>query len=76
MNPKSCRACFESAQSIDAVREVLSPTFSTCDHCTHKSVMHSLKNQYQWRLPRWWVVDGAVVIPMWMVELLKIRGIS
>ena len=23
------------------------------------------------RAPRWWVVDGAVIVPIWIVEKLK-----
>jgi hypothetical protein len=33
--------------------------------------MQVVAEQFRMRLPRWWVVQGNVVVPIWIVELLK-----
>jgi hypothetical protein len=33
--------------------------------------MRIAADQFRMRLPHWWVVDGTVVVPIWIVELLK-----
>jgi hypothetical protein len=33
--------------------------------------MRAVTNQYRMRLPRWWVVNNVIVVPMWIVESLR-----
>ena len=47
--------------------------WSACEGCTHKEVMRVLARQLRSRQPQWWVVDGRVVIPIWIVERLRNR---
>jgi hypothetical protein len=42
-----------------------------CAGCPEQSVMRKLVRQYQKGQPRWWVVDNVVVVPIWMVELMR-----
>jgi hypothetical protein len=43
------------------------------EHCAHQPLMHVAIEQFRTRRPYWWVVGGAVVVPIWAVELVK-RG--
>jgi len=35
--------------------------------------MKVVAEQYQMRRPRWWMVGSTVVVPIWVVEILKTR---
>jgi hypothetical protein len=33
--------------------------------------MHVVSQQYSLHQPRWWVVDGEAVVPVWLVDKFK-----
>jgi hypothetical protein len=35
--------------------------------------MRALINQYRMRMPRWWVVNDVIVVPIWIVESLRMN---
>jgi hypothetical protein len=67
----ACRVCFERAKSPEKVRDVFRTQFRGCDDCDHIETMRAVTNQYRMRLPRWWVVNNVIVVPMWIVESLR-----
>jgi hypothetical protein len=56
---------------MEGVIQILAKQWSACEHCAHQSVIRKLVEQFRMRRPRWWVVDGDVVVPIWIVERLK-----
>ena len=67
----SCRACIEWTECLEKVKTVLADSFSSCDDCEQQATMRTIANQFRMRLPRWWVVNNVVVVPIWIVELLR-----
>jgi hypothetical protein len=68
---KTCGRCLGWTDSLEKVREILNNQFSACEGCAHQAQMQVVTEQFRMRLPRWWVVQGNVVVPIWIVELLK-----
>jgi hypothetical protein len=71
---QACGRCLLAAKTVtDAVEGLaaLIDSASPCESCVHQSAMRIVAEQFRMRLPRWWVVDGKVVVPIWIVELLK-----
>ncbi|MCC7487125.1 MAG: hypothetical protein IT529_19305 [Burkholderiales bacterium] len=73
MSSKPCGRCRDWATSPEVLPEVLGNRWSACDGCTHERHMKAVTEQYQTRRPRWWMVGNVVVVPIWMVEVLKTR---
>jgi hypothetical protein len=71
MNSASCRRCIELAETAREALAVLNNPPTQCKTCTQSSIMHIAAEQFRMRLPHWWVVGGTVVVPIWVVELLK-----
>jgi hypothetical protein len=69
----SCRRCLTAAHSSKDVMGILKGDWAACDGCAHQSVVRVLVEQFQKRAPRWWVVGGTQVVPIWIVEYLKRR---
>jgi hypothetical protein len=68
---ESCRRCLEWTHSPKKVLEVLTNQDSACAGCAQQTVIRTVNEQFQTRQPHWWVVDDVVVVPIWIVELLK-----
>lgn len=68
---KPCGRCQEWTTSATAVMDVLNNKWQGCENCAHQAVMNTVTEQFRMRRPRWWIVGGNVVIPMWVVELLR-----
>jgi hypothetical protein len=71
MNSGSCRHCIELAETAREALEVLNNPPKQCMTCIQSPIMRIAADQFRMRLPHWWVVDGTVVVPIWIVELLK-----
>lgn len=69
----SCGRCPGWTNSLVDVLSFLNDEWSACEGCTQKEVMRVLARQFRSRQPQWWVVDGRVVIPIWIVERLRNR---
>jgi hypothetical protein len=67
----SCTGCLGSAESIDDVLKILKDEWSACDSCPGAPVVRVLAEQYRRRHPQWWVVDGNLVVPIWIVEKIR-----
>jgi hypothetical protein len=39
-----------------------------------EKTVSAMSRKFQLHLPRWWVVDGVVVVPIWIVECIR-KGI-
>lgn len=68
-----CSRCVEWTTSTEALREVLNNQWRTCETCAQRSVMWTVSEQYRTGRPRWWVVGGKMIVPIWLVETLKRR---
>jgi hypothetical protein len=44
---------------------------SVCVHCEDHADIRAVVRQYRMGISRWWVVNNSVVVPIWIVELLK-----
>lgn len=69
----SCGRCRGWTESLVGVLDVLENGWSACEDCAHHKVMRVVAKQFQSRESQWWVVDGRVVIPVWIVEHLRNR---
>ena len=69
----SCGRCRGWAESLVGVLDVLENGWSACEECSNHQVMRVVAKQFQSRESQWWVVDGRVVIPVWIVEHLRNR---
>jgi len=70
---KSCNHCLSWTTEANVLQEVLSNKGGFCEGCAHRADMKVVTEQYQMRRPRWWMVGSTVVVPIWMVEMLKAR---
>jgi hypothetical protein len=71
VKPKSCRGCIESSDSTGEMVEVLNNGTSECASCPHEPVIRNVNEQFRMKRPRWWLVNGEVVVPVWLVERVK-----
>ncbi len=71
MPVESCRHCIESVTSVHEALAILNSPPRRCETCSQAKTMRNVVEQFRTRQPHWWVVDGAVVVPIWIVELLK-----
>jgi hypothetical protein len=37
-------------------------------HCPEKTTIEVVTRQFQANCPKWWVVDGRAVVPVWIKE--------
>jgi len=68
---RTCGRCLGWADSPTVVEAVLSERFSACAGCPNHSDMHVVSQQYSLHQPRWWVVDGESVVPVWLVDKFR-----
>ena len=64
----SCKRCSEWNNADDDVQEMLDGRSSACSGCANQKAIGVVSDQYRKQLPRWWVVKGVMVVPMWVVE--------
>jgi len=53
--------------------EVLHGRWRASKGCDHQPLMHLAIEQFKRGQPFWWVVGGAVVVPVWVVERVTKR---
>jgi hypothetical protein len=73
MKAQACRRCIEAAQAAGEVVEFLHDPPAKCKACDSAAVMRAVSEQFTMRTPHWWVANGVVVVPIWIVELIKQR---
>lgn len=71
MNSNFCRRCAQAFTTVESVINILQNDWGRCGSCANSNVLEILTKQFRLRSPRWWVVDGAVIVPIWIVEKLK-----
>ena len=71
MKTEACRRCIESAQAAGEIVAFLKEPPEKCRNCADAPVIRALSEQFKMRTPRWWVVNGIVVVPIWIVERIK-----
>ena len=59
------------ASSPSGVLKALKGKQDTCEDCPNKKALEVVSLQYKSHHPQWWVVDGKVVIPIWVQERLR-----
>jgi len=74
MHSKSCTFCLEWTSSDETLEQALRGRWRASETCAHQPLMHVAIEQLRKGVPTWWVVGGAVVVPIWAVELLKKRA--
>lgn len=74
MQPKSCSRCLDWTNSLEGVVAVLKRRWHPRESCAHQPLMSVVMEQFRTGRPHWWVVSGAIVVPMWVVERLHGRG--
>jgi hypothetical protein len=73
MNSEACRDCIASKTSPEKVIEILLNQPSQCKNCAHQDVIRVVANKFRTRLHKWWVINGTVIVPIWIVESIKRR---
>jgi hypothetical protein len=73
MQSKSCDRCLGWTESVESVEAALKKQWQARDACPHQPLMWTAIEQLRTGRPSWWVVNGAVVVPIWAVELVKKR---
>ena len=71
--PVSCGRCPAWTDSLVDVLDVVEKRWSACEGCAHEEDIRAVAVQFQSHQSQWWVVDGRVVIPIWIVERLRYR---
>lgn len=71
MKTETCRRCIGRAETAEEVLAILNSTPVKCANCSDAAVLRVVCEQYQMRAPHWWLVDGALAVPIWVVELLN-----
>jgi hypothetical protein len=71
MKPEACRRCIGRAETAEEVLAILNSPPEKCANCSDAAVLRVVCEQYQMRTPHWWLVDGALAVPIWVVELLN-----
>lgn len=73
MHSGSCSFCLEWTGSEEKVVDALRGRWRASTACAHQTLMQVAIAQLRKGLPSWWVVEGSVVVPIWVVEILKQR---
>lgn len=71
VSPISCGRCTNWADSPSEILKVFKGQLEMCENCGHKKLIVVAIRQLQSNHPRWWVVDGKVVVPIWVQERLR-----
>ena len=77
VNSKACDVCPASIQSLNEhnVLDVLGK-WGTCDDCPRTNALQIAAQQFRLRRPQWWVVNGKMAVPIWVVERLRNRAFA
>ena len=73
MEVESCGRCAGWNSSPRNVVEFLRGQWNACENCHERAIMRVVMEQFQARQTRWWVVDKVIVVPIWIVEFLKMH---
>ena len=71
MKPEACRRCIGLAETAEEVLAILNTPPDRCASCSGSAIMRVVCEQYQMRAPHWWLVDGTLAVPIWVVELVN-----
>jgi hypothetical protein len=71
MKPEACRRCIGFAETAEDVLAILNSPPDKCAACSDAAVLRVVCDQYQMGSSHWWLVDGALAVPIWVVELLN-----
>ena len=71
MEQKRCRICLEESPSTDGMITILKAEAEICEGCPEQPVLQTVSEQYQAQRPRWWQINGELIIPVWLVERIK-----
>ena len=66
-----CRGCIEDGSTDREMHALVNNEHEKCEGCTHQPLIKTLAAQFQANKPRWWVVNGKVLVPIWGVEMLR-----
>lgn len=73
LNEKICRNCLGSCSSTEETVEILQGESTLCTGCDEYTTLVTISEQYRSQRPRWWQVNGEIVVPVWIVERVKKR---
>ena len=63
-----CGCCEGWAESPGETLKFLKGERQPCMHCPEKTTIEVVTRQFQANYPKWWVVDGRAVVPVWIKE--------
>jgi hypothetical protein len=66
----TCSRCAAWAESPAETLKFLKGERQTCPGCPHQAKIELVARQFQANCSKWWVVNGDVVIPVWITERL------
>ena len=70
MNLDACRRRIGQAETAEAILALLNNPPDRCADCSDSAALRTVCEQYQMRTPHGWLVNGALAVPIWAVELL------
>jgi len=71
MKSESCRRCIGFAETAEDALAILNSPPGKCADCANSAMMRTVCEQFQMRVPHWWLVDGTLAVPIWVVELVN-----
>ena len=63
-----CGCCEGWAVSAVETLKFLKGERQPCMHCPEKTTIELVTRQFQANCPKWWVVEGRAVVPVWIKE--------
>lgn len=76
MGQEPCNRCSSFAESPPETLKFLRGEQQACEACPRKATIDQVARQFKAKSSNWWVVKGAVAIPVWIKERLNCRNIS
>jgi hypothetical protein len=73
LDEKICRNCLGSCSSTEETLGILQGESTLCVGCDEYTTLVTISEQYRSQRPRWWQVNGEIVVPVWIVERVRKR---
>lgn len=72
MEQHPCGRCRVWNGSREEILKLLNDEGTQCNSCAYEPVIRTVTRQFRWQVPQWGVVNGEVVLPVWIVERLQL----
>lgn len=71
MSELSHACCINVADAPLKLFSLLKGQLQPCRDCRQRKIIDTMVKQFKSKQPRWWIVNGAVVVPIWVLERLR-----